>query len=98
MYQQVLAENEAFRAKLNQITASHGELQAQFADLLSQFQDLKTASQQRSDDLLKMAQNMEDMVSTAYEQQGQLMERFRADIAQRLGGARNSVQDLNDPS
>jgi dynactin complex subunit len=61
-----MAENRALHGKLDQITANHGALQAQFADLLNQFETLKTASTKRSDDLLEMARNMEDMVATAY--------------------------------
>lgn len=96
MYQEVLAENQAFRTKLDEITASHGELQARFADLLGQFDALKSASQARSDDLLKIARNMEEMVSTAYEQQGQLLSRYQDDLTRRLGSARASLGDLED--
>ena len=94
MYEGVLAENESLRAKLDQITAIHGELQAQFADLLVQFDALKASSQDRADDLLKIAKNMEAMVATAYEQQGEVLERFRTDIAGRLGKARSSLGEL----
>lgn len=95
MYQQVLAENQAFRAKLDEITTGHGELQAQFADLLGQFEALKAASQKRGDDLLDIAQNMERMVATAYEQQGEVLDRFRTDITTRLGAAKSSLDDLD---
>ena len=95
MYQQVLAENRALHGKLDQITASHGQLQAQFADLLGQFEDLKTASSARADDLLKIGRNMENMVATAYEQQGEVMARFKADITGRLGAAKASLSDLD---
>lgn len=95
MYQEVLAENQAFRAKLDEITASHGQLQAQFADLLDQFQALKIATNQRGDDLLTTARNMEDMVTTAYTQQGEMLECFRSDIAGRLGTAKASLGDLD---
>jgi len=96
MYQDVLAENQAFRSKLDEITASHGELQARFSDLLAQFEALKSASQSRGDDLLKIARNMEEMVSTAYEQQGQLLSRYQDDLTRRLGSARASLGDLED--
>lgn len=96
MYNQVLVENQAFRAKLDEITSCHGELQAQFSDLLTQFEALKTSSHERSNDLLKMAQNMETMVATAYEQQGALMDRFRADLNQRLGEAKGGLSRLDD--
>ncbi|MDJ0627629.1 MAG: hypothetical protein QNJ44_05170 [Rhodobacter sp.] len=98
MYERVLAENEAFRAKLDQITASHGELQAQFADLLGQFEALKASSQQRAEDLLKIAHNMEEMVATAHEQQGEVLTRFKADITGRLGAAKASLGELEDGS
>lgn len=94
MYQEVLAENQAFRVKLDQITASHGELQAQFADLLGQFEALKASSQERADDLLRIAKNMEEMVATAYEQQGEVLTRFKADITGRLGAAKSSLGEL----
>ncbi len=94
MYQQVLAENETLRAKLDQITANHGELQAQFADLLQQFETLKTSTNQRSDDLLAVARNMEHMVATAYEQQGEVLSRFKTDIAGRLSAAKSSLGEL----
>lgn len=98
MYQQVLTENEAYRAKLDQITASHGELQAQMADLLGQFKALKSSSQNRAEDLVKIARNMENMVATAYEQQGEVLTRFKADITGRLGAAKASLGDLEDRS
>jgi len=94
MYEQVLAENQTFRAKLDEIATSHGELQAQFADLLGQFESLKTTSQDRSDDLLKVARNMEEMVTTAYKQQGDLLSKYKDDLTRRLGVARSSVDDL----
>ncbi|MGB0900976.1 hypothetical protein [Halocynthiibacter sp.] len=92
MYQQVLAENEAFRAKLGEITASHGELQAQMADLLTQFELLKSTNNQRAADLLQISQNMEAMVATAYEQQSDVLTRFKADIAGRLGAAKAELE------
>ena len=95
MYQEVLAENQAFRTKLDEITASHGELQAQFADLLSQFEALKASTQDRSDEFLEVAKNMENMVATAYEQQGDLLSRYKDDLTRRLDVARTSVDDLD---
>lgn len=92
MYHAVLAENEAFRAKLGEITSSHGELQAQMADLLTQFELLKSANNQRAQDLLQIAQNMETMVATAYEQQSDVLTRFKADIAGRLGAAKAELE------
>lgn len=94
MYQQVMAENQVLHGKLDQITASHGELQAQFADLLSQFEALKVSSSKRSDDLLQIAGNMENMVAAAYEQQGEVLTRFKTDIAGRLGAAKSSLGEL----
>lgn len=91
MHDQVMAENRALHAKLDQITASHGELQARFSDLLTQFETQNADSNKRAEDLLKMAKNMEDMVATAYEKQGALMDKFRADFSQRLGDAKNSL-------
>lgn len=94
MYQQVLTENQALHGKLDQITANHGELQAQFADLLGQFEASKISSTKRSDDLLEIARNMEEMVATAYEQQGEVLTRFKTDIAGRLGAAKASLGEL----
>ena len=98
MYEQVLAENQDFRAKLNDITSSHGELQARFADLLSQFEALKQSTQTRGDELLKMARNMEEMVATAYQQQGDLLTKYKDDLTRRLGQARSNVDGLNNQS
>ena len=98
MYQTVLRENQAFRTKLDEITSSHGELQARFADLLSQFEALKSSTQTRSDDLLKIARNMETMVATAYEQQGDLLSKYKDDLTRRLGVARAGVDDLEEGS
>ena len=92
-FERVRRENRQLHEKLDKITRDHGELQAQFNDLLSQFRALRSDNKDRADELLKMAKNLETMVSQAYEKQGNLMDRFRADLSVRLSGAKSGLTD-----
>ena len=46
-------------------------------------------------EFLEVAKNMENMVATAYEQQGDLLSRYKDDLTRRLDVARTSVDDLD---
>ena len=90
-FERVRNENAQLHEKLDAITKNHGELQAQFNDLISQFKGLRAENTERAEDSLKIAKNMEAMVQEAYQKQGDLMDRFRADLSKRLSDARQSV-------
>jgi len=90
-FERVRDENAKLHGKLDKITENHGELQAQFNDLLTRFRAVKAENEGYAADLLKIAKNIETMVGDAYQKQGDLMNRFRADLSKRLSDAKATV-------
>jgi predicted nuclease with TOPRIM domain len=94
MYEGVLAENAKLLARLNEIEAKFGEALASVEDLHGKFSALEIQMKERSAEMLKMSESMQDMVASGYKQQTDLMERFRADISQRLTTAKEPPAQL----
>lgn len=94
MYETVLAENRELHGKLSSMEASFGEALAEFETVKGQFAALEIKMKERSGELLQVGENMQTMVASGYEQQTDLMERFRADISQRLTAAKTQSPNL----
>ena len=96
MYAQVVADNTALHAKLDQINADRQALETRFAEVLDAFAQHREETQRYLDDLRGINQTIEDMVRTSYQQNQELMERYRADLSQRLERTRDSLADPGD--
>lgn len=96
MYDQVLAENRDLHSQLSGIEAKFGSIVAEFESLRGKFAHLETQMKERSEELFQMSETMQNMVASGYEQQTDLMERFRADISQRLTKAAEQTPKLTN--
>ena len=93
-YENVLAENRELQAKLSGIEGKFGDIVAEFETLKGQFSALETQMVERSAELLRMSEAMQEMVANGYQQQTDLMERFRGDISQRLTKASEATPGI----
>ena len=87
MYQEVLAENQAYRDRLISIETDHAELHAKFAELLTAFEEHKATVAKHTSDMLQSGAAIQDMVASSYEKNQALMEYYRTDIDRRLASA-----------
>ena len=69
---------------------------AEFETVKGQFAALEARMKERSEELFQMSEAMQTMVASGYEQQTGLMERFRADISQRLIKAEEQTPKLEN--
>jgi len=102
MYEAVLAENRELNGKFtaleSRLDGKLGEVVADFEALKNRFAEQERQTGERAKELLTMSETMQEMVSSGFEQQTDLMERFRADISQRLIKAEQQtllVEDKN---
>ena len=96
MYAQVVEDNAALHAKLDQINADRQALEERFSAVLETFAAHREETKGYLDDLRGINQTIEDMVRTSYQQNQELMERYRADLSQRLDSARGNLPTLGD--
>jgi len=84
MYETVLAENRELNGKFAALEGRFGEVLEKFLALETRLAEHERQASERGQELLTMSETMQEMVAAGYKQQTDLMERFRADISERL--------------
>lgn len=84
MYEQILADNADLKARLDQVHADYLAAQQQVSDVMAAFEEHKASVAKQLEGQTKVSKAVEDMVTSSYQTNQQLMERYRADLSQRL--------------